>query len=229
MLGVLIFLSVQADGFASRLFPPAKKQTIVIDPGHGGNDTGARGAEGLREKTVTLKLARLLAAELEDRFEIILTRSDDYALDLSGRGAMANHAHAAVFISLHTGGSSRHQARGMTLFHGMDPLDSATFLLKKYSATDIWDCQQKKHREKSAALAEKIFNKLKTFGKDTPMRIQEASLLVLKGADMPAVLVEVGYLSNPEEETSLMSDTYLLELAKTLAGGIEEFLTVKSK
>ena len=94
-----------------------QKKTIVLDPGHGGYDKGAQGPDGTFEKNVTMEFARVLAAKLEKTYKVVLTRTDDYLVDSLKRTAMANHLHADLFISIHTGGSFLHHARGISFYY----------------------------------------------------------------------------------------------------------------
>ena len=89
---------------------------VVIDPGHGGNDTGAKGPAGTHEKAVTLNLAHSIADQLKNSYRVVLTRSDDYRLNLSERTAVANQAKGDIFISLHTGGSFIGSISGETVY-----------------------------------------------------------------------------------------------------------------
>jgi len=105
-----------------------QKITIVIDPGHGGYDIGARGPDGTFEKNVTMEFARVLALELEKTYKVILTRTDDYWVDIPERTAMANHVNADMFVSIHTGGSFLHQASGISLYYYEKTSTSALML-----------------------------------------------------------------------------------------------------
>ena len=114
ILGILIlcFLSTGSiPAVAKQPLFDAYRRIIVLDPGHGGRESGARGADGTAEKSVTLELARLIAAELQRDYKVTLTRTDDYHVDLDNRTALANHLKADVFVSLHTGRQFRLQYR----------------------------------------------------------------------------------------------------------------------
>jgi len=112
------------------------KKTIVIDPGHGGNDTGTKGPDGTSEKSITLILARIIESELKTKYITKLTRKDDYWLDIYSRASTANNASGDLFISIHTGGSFLHKDSGMTVYYYKnikapsqtpDPDDGKTF------------------------------------------------------------------------------------------------------
>ena len=128
-LGIFIFTAVCAGAFPSMAKEPlfeAYKRVIVLDPGHGGRECGARGPDGTLEKTVTLALARLIAAELERDFKVTLTRTDDYHVDLNDRTALANHLKADVFISFHTGGSFVYSTTGTIIYYYQNVAESSS-------------------------------------------------------------------------------------------------------
>ena len=93
------------------------KEIIVLDPGHGGHDTGAKGPDQTLEKKVTLELARQIATELEPEYRVVLTRTDDYHVELDNRTAVANHLKANLFISIHTGAGFTHSTSGMAIYY----------------------------------------------------------------------------------------------------------------
>jgi len=206
-----------------------KQKTIVIDPGHGGYEKGGEGPDGTFEKTVTLKFARVLAEELGRTYKTILTRTDDYWVDIPTRSATANHVDADMFISIHTGGSFLHQASGMSLYYykitskstlTLEPNLSKEF---KNDNTDIsWSNIQNRHQQSSKILAESVRDRI---GKQSQYKpdIQGAPLMVLEGADMPAILIEIGYITNPVDEKSLHDIDVLTKIAKEIRNGIDDF------
>ena len=128
LLFMLLAHPVITKAKSNKLHFSIQKKTIAIDPGHGGYDKGARGPDGTFEKTVTMELARVLALELEKTYNVILTRTDDYWIDILKRTAMANHLNADMFISIHTGGSFLHQASGISLYYYEKSSTSALML-----------------------------------------------------------------------------------------------------
>jgi len=210
-----------------------QKKTIVLDPGHGGYDKGAQGPDGTFEKTVTMELARVLALELEKTYNVVLTRTDDYWIDILERTAMANHLNADMFISIHTGGSFLHQASGISLYYYEKASTSALMLetesmeeSKSSNIKELWSNIQGRHQKNSKVLAEHILNSLKEKIADNVeynAEIQGAPLMVLEGADTPAVLIEIGYISNPTEEKSLNDINVLSDIARKIKKGIDEF------
>ncbi|MBT8358976.1 MAG: N-acetylmuramoyl-L-alanine amidase, partial [Deltaproteobacteria bacterium] len=116
MVAVIIFSPVRQVSCAENPFINEIK-TVVLNPGHGGHDHGVKGPAGTLEKNVTLGLAQLIRDQLKKKYKIILTRSDDYWVDIPGRTAVANHKKADLFISIHAGGSFLHQAKGINIFY----------------------------------------------------------------------------------------------------------------
>jgi N-acetylmuramoyl-L-alanine amidase len=227
----LVFFGNAARAVARQPLFEAFKSIIVIDPGHGGQDFGAKGPDGTLEKSVTLELARLLVSELEPEFKVVLTRSDDYGLDLDNRTSMANHLQAAIFISIHTGGSFVHSTTGTSIYYYQNfsdpdpgkeqPPSSAA---EKDNEPMLWKNVQISQLAKSRALARAIDDRLKSITA-IQSRIEGAPLAVLQGAAMPAILIEVGYLTNPAEEKNLRDRRFLMDFAAQIARGIEDFLT----
>lgn len=212
---------------------PVREKTIVLDPGHGGYDEGAEGPDGTFEKSITMEFALLLAGELEKTYNVILTRTDDYWVDILTRTAMANHLNADMFISIHTGGSFLHQASGISLYY-YEKISTSALMFDAESMEDPkrsdfkeqWSNIQVRHQQNSKVLAESILNSLKK-KMDNKVEynpeIQGAPLLVLEGADMPAVLIEIGYITNPAEEKSLNDIVLLSFLAQKIKKGIDGF------
>jgi len=218
---------------SNKLHFPIQKKTIVIDPGHGGYDKGARGPDGTSEKAVTMEFARVLALALEKTYKVVLTRTDDYWVDIPTRTAMANHLNADMFISIHTGGSFLHQARGVSLYYYEKattfPLMLETESMEESKGSnfkELWSNIQGRHQKNSKVLAEDILNSLKEkIGEKVEYKpeIQGAPLMILEGSDTPAVLIEIGYITNPKEERSLNDIVLLSFLAQKIKKGIDDF------
>ena len=219
---------------SNKLHFSIQKKTIAIDPGHGGYDKGARGPDGTFEKTVTMELARVLALELEKTYNVILTRTDDYWIDILKRTAMANHLNADMFISIHTGGSFLHQASGISLYYYEKSSTSALMLetesmeeSRSSNFKEQWSNVQGRHQKNSEVLAERILNNLKEkIGENVEYnaQIQGAPLMVLEGADTPAILIEIGYITNPKEEKSLNDINVLSDISRKIKKGIDDFI-----
>ena len=222
-------ITLAFEASAKNLIVDDYQGVIVLDPGHGGDDKGAQGPEGTLEKDVTLNLARMLAVELGNRHKVILTRTDDYRMDIPDRSALANHEDAHLFISLHTGGSFFHQAGGMTLFYFKEPTGSALTPDTEYSktfnpSTQIpWDKIQSRHKTTSSVLAELILKRINEQIIFNKSKVQGDPLMVLEGADMPAIVIEIGYITNPAEEKTLRDTNVLSKIAKGICNGIDDF------
>jgi N-acetylmuramoyl-L-alanine amidase len=231
---VLIVLGGTTAGATQQTASAALKAMVVLDPGHGGKDAGAHGPDGVFEKEVTLTLARMVADELKDDYEVVLTRSDDYRLDIADRTSAANHLKADLFISLHAGGSFRRSVSGTCVFYYQrlsepDPAADAPSLntLAGGDAPIAWNHIQSRYLTTSKKLAEIMQFQLVNITQEAESGICGAPLLVLKGADMPAILIEVGYLTNPNEGRALAGRDYPSLLAGAISNGIREYLTKK--
>jgi N-acetylmuramoyl-L-alanine amidase len=210
------------------------KKIIVLDPGHGGHDNGATGAEGTYEKTVTLCLAKMIASELENNYRPVLTRTGDYGLDIYDRTDVANNLEAKLFISLHVAGSFLHKANGTTIYYFKTPFDFDENPQGKVSGNNkqdnnqpAWNNIQKRHMTESRAFAEFLQLQIRDRIKQVEAGVNEAPVLVLSGADMPAVLIEIGYISNPDEEKRMNDPEFLSEFAKVISNTIGIFLSEK--
>ncbi|MFZ0726566.1 MAG: N-acetylmuramoyl-L-alanine amidase [Desulfobacterales bacterium] len=197
------------------------KKTVVLDPGHGGTDSGARSPDGTLEKQVALDLARLIADELADPSRTHLTRTDDYRLDTERRTDMANNLKADAFVSLHAGGSFSPTPGGIHIYcYKGTTTERPSSANRAPAPFDTWDRIQLKHARSSRLLARHLKERLDPL---LDVEISDAPVLVLQGADMPAVLIEVGYLSNPEEAKALRSATHREALARAVAAAIKAF------
>ncbi len=235
ILGIWILWSLGVEAVPAVAKQPlfdAYRPIIVLDPGHGGSEIGARGADGTVEKTVALELVQMIAAELQRDYKVVLTRTDDYHLKLDNRTALANQLKADVFVSLHTGGSFSFSAAGTIVYHFRDASMSASTRgesqvdKSEMGPTPIpWDRLQDSYREKSKVLARMIHSRLSKINSIKDSRVQGAPLAVLQGAHMPAILIEAGYLTNPAEEKNLRDRRFLMNLAAEISKGIEEFLS----
>lgn len=225
----LIFCPMGGNAQVSFFKPPQKK--IVLDPGHGGHDTGAKGPGGVPEKTVTLNLAQKIQDNLKSEYTVILTRTDDYWLDLPGRTAIANHEKADLFVSLHTGASFLHQRTGVNAYYlqGTPAPPAAaemetTTSSENEDALTPWGMIQNKHTNASRELAQLIKQYLIHPSLFARGNLQAAPLIVLAGADMPAVLIEPGYLTNPVEEKILTDPETTAAVAERISNAIIVFL-----
>ncbi len=220
--------------------PSGGGEVIIIDPGHGGSDTGALGPAGTREKDLTLALSERLAAALRSRLpaRVVLTRSEDAELPLATRAALGNQLEADLFLSLHLNSSYGQSARGTeTYFLSLEASDeraaeaAAAANAANGGALDpaadlqliLWDMAQVRHLSASQQLANLIQEELNQALGLRDRGVKQAPFTVLMGAAMPAVLVELGFLSNPEEEKRLRDPAYQAALIDALVRAISRF------
>ena len=198
---------------------PATIRTIAIDPGHGGDDGGTKGAEGAKEKDITLAVARRIKAAIEARLgiRVLLTRDDDRNVPVDERTALANNSKSDLFISLHANASLRTSMSGASLYSAAFEGDAgrvarAALAPERVPAfgggsRDIefvpWDFAQIAHVEQSSALATLLEEQFRDRIPLAARPIDSAPLRVLESANMPAVLIEMGYLTNPDQEKQL--------------------------
>lgn len=214
--------------------------TVVLDPGHGGPDTGAASADGLLEKSLTLSLAQKTAALLEkEGLRVILTRSSDQQVPLIQRTAIANYNRADLLLSIHLNASPVPSARGTeTYYMSRQATDSwSTQLAAKENAAGLeaeppaegglnlvlWEMAQTSALVESAALAETIQQEFNALLGTNDRGVRQAPFAVLEGAQMPAVLVEVAFLSNPAEAKRLADPSFQDQVASTLVKSILNF------
>lgn len=208
---------------------------VVLDPGHGGDDKGARGPAGELEKDITLALARMTAARLQAAgITVRLTRDGDDSVALADRTAVANRLKADVFLSVHANASPARGARGAeTYFMSAEASDvqaaQAAAEENAQAPTDtvqliLWDLAQVANLNESARLARAVAEGLNALHGTHDRGIKQAPFLVLTGATMPAALVEVGFLSNSDDAARLTRRSGQEELAAVLADAIVAFL-----
>ena len=222
----LFVLVVLPHAEAKTVYWGRSKKTIVLDPGHGGTDAGAHSSDGTLEKKVVLDLSQQIADRLTGTYRVNLTRSDDYQLDTDRRTDVANNFGADVFVSIHAAGSYASANKGICIyyFEGVAPGEITDSGSQKDSQVSlpVWDHLQLRHIHTSRMLAKNLKDRLAPLSQTT---ITAAPLLVLRGADMPAVLIEIGYLSNPEDAKALRDPQYLESLTVAIANGIDAFFS----
>jgi N-acetylmuramoyl-L-alanine amidase len=224
--------------------------TIVIDAGHGGQDTGAVGAGGLREKDVTLAVARKVGRALEAQLgvRVVYTRDDDYFVTLKDRGHIANRAGGKLFVSIHANAAENSGGSGTeTFFLGMHKTEAARHVMDRENSviryesdTDHYDTldqqalivqtlAQSAYMRNSEELAELIQAQF-TDGVGRKNRgVKQAGFYVLWSASMPAVLVELGFVTNPQEAAFLRGEAGQDELASAIFRAVRAFKTQYEK
>jgi len=219
------------------------KTIIVIDPGHGGVEQGAVGPTGLKEKDVSLQLALELKRLLHLRdpaISVVLTRDEDRLVGLDERTAVANHNKAALFLSIHLNAAPRRNASGAeTYYLSTDATDDEArnlAALENRSGRStpspekdkldlvLWDLAQNQYLAESSALAEAIQRQLNQLAGTRNRGVRQAPFRVLEGAMMPAILVEVGFISNPAEESRFKTTTYRTRVVGAITAAVQEFL-----
>ena len=215
---------------------------IVIDPGHGGHDTGTIGPTGLREKDVVLDVALRLKKLLERKAgcEVVMTRSDDTFIPLEERTAIANAKAADLFVSIHANASSDRSARGIeTYFLSFTSNPEALLVAGRENATSQESVHQLQDLIKKIALTEKIQESeefarqvqkeiyrrtSQLSGQQRDRGVKKAPFVVLIGANMPSVLAEISFLTNPRDEKSLRRSDYRQKVAEALYQGILDYV-----
>ena len=221
--------------------PARRLRTIVIDAGHGGHDPGAQGRGGLKEKNVTLDIARRLRDLLvQDGFRVVMTRYDDRFIPLYGRTAIANREGADLFISVHANASRRQAVSGFEAYYlseatddharAMEAAENASLPgemdngVTRETEAILWDLLYTENRAESSDLAAHICRGMAGVGLLSRNRgIKSARFAVLKGTRMPAVLVEVGFISHPSEESRLRDAGHRQRVAGGIRRGILGF------
>jgi N-acetylmuramoyl-L-alanine amidase len=215
---------------------------IVIDPGHGGHDTGTIGPTGLEEKDVVLDVGLRLKKLLEHKVgcEVVMTRSDDTFIPLEERTAIANEKAADLFISIHANASSDRSARGIeTYYLNFTSSPDALVVAARENATSQESVHELQDLIKKIAMTEKIAESeefarklqkevyrrtTQLSGNQRDRGVKKAPFVVLIGANMPSVLAEISFLTNPRDEKSLRRSDYRQKIAEALYQGILDYV-----
>jgi N-acetylmuramoyl-L-alanine amidase len=231
--------------------PPSSRgiRTIVIDPGHGGLEVGAKGKFGALEKDVTLAISQKLKAVIEKNlaFHVELTRDKDIDVSLEDRASIANNNRAELFISIHANSSYRRNANGSeTFFLSLNATDEEARRLAylENNAADLdrpiddeskdeimmilWDMAQSAYLKQSQRLAEIIQDELNSLLGTKDRGIKQAPFKVLTGVACPAVLVEVAFISNPQEEGELIREDFQQNVAQAVYRGLVRYIKLVS-
>lgn len=205
-------------------------ERIVIDPGHGGKDEGVRGPSGLTESKLTMALARQLKIRLEDELgvRVFLTRQEDENPSLSERTALANRVRCHLFISLHAAEAFSRTRFGFGVFFQDYSLqeglaDQVSLIRPDPEKTVEWPLAQAPFVLSSRRLAGEINQAITDVLRVKSQDVLGLPVAVLAGAARPAVLIEVGYLSNPQEERRLLSQAYRDAVVKALVKGLTAY------
>ncbi|MCK5432511.1 MAG: N-acetylmuramoyl-L-alanine amidase, partial [Gammaproteobacteria bacterium] len=223
----------------------SKDVVIAIDAGHGGDDPGAMGPHGVREKDVTLKIAKNLANLINKEYgmKAVLVREGDYFLSLRNRIKKAREHKADLFVSIHADAFKDPRVKGSSVYilsnRGASS-EAARWLAERENASDLvggvslddkddvlasvlLDLSQTASLEASIGVADRVLSGLKQLGKTHKKNVQSAGFAVLKSPDIPSILVETAYISNPDEEKKLKDERYQTKLAKALLSGLKGY------
>jgi N-acetylmuramoyl-L-alanine amidase len=223
----------------------ARLITIAIDAGHGGEDPGAKGANGSREKDITLAIAKKLKQQVdaEPNMRAILTRDSDFFIPLHGRVVKARNMQADLFISIHADAFVRPEARGSSVFALSEKgatSASARYLAKKENESDLiggvsldtkdmnlartlLDLSQTATINDSLKLGKFVLSKVGEVNTLHKGSVEQAGFAVLKSPDIPSILVETAFISNPDEERRLNDDAYQEKLTAAILAGVKKY------
>ena len=221
--------------------------TIAIDAGHGGEDPGAQGANGSHEKDITLGIAKKLKERIdaEPNMRGILTRDGDYFIPLHGRVVKARNMQADLFISVHADAFVRPDARGSSVFALSEKgatSASARYLAKKENESDLiggvslddkdanlartlLDLSQTATINDSLKLGKAVLTRIGEINTLHKGSVEQAGFAVLKSPDIPSILVETAFISNPEEERKLNDDAYREKLVEAIITGVKKYFS----
>ena len=220
---------------------------IAIDAGHGGEDPGARGANGSHEKDVTLMIAKKLKEKIdsEPNMRGVLTRDSDFFIPLHGRVVKARNMQADLFVSIHADAFTNQLAKGSSVFALSErgaTSASARYLAKKENESDLiggvslddkdpllartlLDLSQTATISDSLKLGKAVLTQIGAINTLHTSRVEQAAFAVLKSPDIPSILVETAFISNPEEERRLNDVEYQDKLVTSILTGIKKYFS----
>jgi N-acetylmuramoyl-L-alanine amidase len=224
-----------------------RKIVIAIDAGHGGEDPGARGASGSWEKNITLLVARELARQIDTQpgFQSYLVRDGDYFIPLEKRYQKAREAHADLFVSIHADAFHKATASGSSVFvlstRGASG-EAARWLADRENASDLvggvslddkdntlarvlLDLSQSATMKASDDVANHVLDAMKRVGKTHKPHVERANFVVLRSPDVPSMLVETAFISNPGEEKRLLDHNHRSKLAAAITAGVRDYFS----
>lgn len=219
---------------------------VAIDAGHGGDDAGALGKRGTREKDITLKISQRVQRQVNavPGLKAVLTRDGDYYVGLRERMKKARKAGADIFISIHADAFRSSKVHGASVYAVSDRAstsEAARWLAKRQNASDLLggvslkgtdntlaslllDLQQSATLDSSLILADAVLRKMGKLGKLHKSGVEQAGFMVLRSPDIPSVLVETAFISNPSDETRLRSRKHQEAIASAVTAGVKTYL-----
>ena len=233
----------RAPAKSARAAKPPRRITVAIDPGHGGEDPGAIGRRGTYEKNVVLAISRRLKRSLDGDMRVLLTRDDDFYVPLAERVRKARRVQADLFVSIHADAFKESSARGSSVFalseHGATSA-AARWLAQRENAADLiggvnldvkdpvlartlLDLSQTAQISDSLKVGREVLEGIATHNPLHKPSVEQAGFAVLKAPDIPSILVETAFISNPEEEQKLRSPRHQQRFADSIGDGIRRY------
>jgi N-acetylmuramoyl-L-alanine amidase len=250
---LVVDLAMRAEAVVTKTVVPVPGEgskrdiVVVIDAGHGGEDPGAIGPGGVREKDVVLRIAQELKRliDAEKGYRAVLTRTGDYYVSLRGRTGKARQNNADLFVSVHADAFKDPRARGASVWV-LSPRGATSemgrWLAQRENSADLiggvgslslgdkddvlasvlLDMSMNASRKDSHQVASRIHGNMASFARMHKRQVEQAGFVVLKSPDIPSILIETGFISNPEEARMLKTDRYRKRMAQAIFRGITE-------
>lgn len=210
------------------IVPARQLERVVLDPGHGGHDTGAISPYGTREKDLVLEMALAVRDELVRRgVDVRLTRDSDVFIPLEERAKIANDWKADLFVSIHANAAQARTLRGFEIYTLSEDTDDLVLARERSGGSTLdailGDMRGRENRRQSVKVAEHVSGRVDDYAAVEARRLKHANFRVLRNTECPAVLVEIGYLTNRRDHTRLSSPKYRRSMVDGIAGGIWTF------
>ena len=214
-----------------------KKITVVIDPGHGGKDPGAIGYNGIREKDIVLSVGKLVNEKLARDYNTVMTRSDDVFIDLVERAEIGNRIKTDLFVSIHANAINKSTTSGVEVFYYSkkesayakaiaafeNSVDEKFGVNNNFTDFIVNDIFYHINQEKSAKLAQIALDDIITSTSSIRRGVFGANFAVLRGSKSPAILIELGFVTNPKEAQKLIEPEYQEELAESIYKSVKKY------
>jgi N-acetylmuramoyl-L-alanine amidase len=219
-------------------------KVMVIDPGHGGHDAGATGPSGVQEKDVVLDVSRRIARMVEDGLgiKVLMTRGNDTFIPLRDRTTFANKQRADLFVSIHANAHPRALSEGVEVYflsseasdresRQVAAIENGVVQLENPASRPkgdvlkamLWELAQSEFQRDSSHLAETVLDSMTQSLRLVPRGVKQAGFYVLGGATMPAILIEIGFLTNHNEERKLGTPSHREAVARAIYAGLADY------